>query len=200
MREILACRTCVWELAKYGKPWVVSSSALSGEPLPSSLLSVAPECLVPIPGRDERLVGLIVLVLPLSEEPYSSEDKRLLKLIANQVGVALESILLGEKIAEVWKPSAAPRRRWSSHARCRPDFWPQNLPAMKTLDYIGGCVPAREVGGDYYDFLELRPQRLGMVLADIAGKGVAGALLMANLQANLRSQYAMAVKDLPRLL
>jgi len=56
------------------------------------------------------------------------------------------------------------------------------------------------VGGDYYDFLELRPNRLALVLADIAGKGVSGALLMANLQANLRSQYALAVDDLPRLL
>lgn len=71
---------------------------------------------------------------------------------------------------------------------------------MKTLEYAGGCIPARKVGGDYYDFLELRPGRLGMVLADIAGKGVPGALLRANLQANLRSQYAMAVEDLPRLL
>jgi len=59
---------------------------------------------------------------------------------------------------------------------------------------------SRQVGGDSYDFLELCPGRLGMVMADIAGKGVPGALLMANLQANLRSQYAMAVEDLPGLL
>jgi serine phosphatase RsbU (regulator of sigma subunit) len=79
-------------------------------------------------------------------------------------------------------------------------LFPQKLPSMNSLEYVGGCTPARTVGGDYYDFLELRPGRLGMVLADIAGKGVPGALLMANLQANLRSQYAMAVDDLPRLL
>ncbi len=71
---------------------------------------------------------------------------------------------------------------------------------MNTLEYTGACIQARKVGGDYYDFLELRPGRLALVLADIAGKGVSGALLMANLQANLRSQYAMAVDDLPRLL
>jgi len=57
-----------------------------------------------------------------------------------------------------------------------------------------------KVGGAYYDFLELQPGRLGLVLADVVGKGVSGALLMANLQANLRSQYAMAVNDLGRLL
>src|SRR6266478_3832711 len=79
-------------------------------------------------------------------------------------------------------------------------LFPQKLPAMKTPEYIGGCIPARAVGGDYYDFVELREGHLALVLADIAGKGVSGALLMANLQANLRSQYAMAVDDLPQLL
>jgi serine phosphatase RsbU (regulator of sigma subunit) len=79
-------------------------------------------------------------------------------------------------------------------------LFPQKLPAMKTLEYTGACIQARKVGGDYYDFLELCPGRLALVLADIAGKGVSGALLMANLQANLRSQYAIAVDDLPRLL
>jgi serine phosphatase RsbU (regulator of sigma subunit) len=67
---------------------------------------------------------------------------------------------------------------------------PQRTPVLETLEYAGVCIPAREVGGDYYDFLELRPGQTALVLADVAGKGISGALLMANLQANLRSQYA----------
>jgi serine phosphatase RsbU (regulator of sigma subunit) len=59
---------------------------------------------------------------------------------------------------------------------------------MRTLDYAGLCIQARQVGGDYYDFLNLGRDRLGLVLGDISGKGIAAALLMANLQANLRSQ------------
>ena len=51
------------------------------------------------------------------------------------------------------------------------------------------------MGGDYYDFLELGPGRMGIVMADIAGKGISGALLMANLQANLRSQCALALES-----
>ncbi len=188
------------ELARYGRPWDVSGTTLNGEPLPRSLLATSPECLVPIPGRDGRLAGLIVLGPRLSEEPYSGEDKRLLLLIANQVGVALDSISLAENIAERIEAERRSTQELEFARQVQARLLPQKLPAMKTLEYIGGCVSARTVGGDYYDFLELRPGRLGMVLADIAGKGIAGALLMANLQANLRSQYAMAVEDLPRLL
>jgi len=72
-------------------------------------------------------------------------------------------------------------------------LFPQSLPAMATLEYAGMCLQARQVGGDYYDFLDLGQERLGLVLSDIAGKGIAGALLMANLQANLRSQCAIAL-------
>ncbi|HLJ46946.1 MAG TPA: SpoIIE family protein phosphatase [Bryobacteraceae bacterium] len=79
-------------------------------------------------------------------------------------------------------------------------LFPQVFPPMKTLDCAAACFPAQHVGGDYYDLLELRPGRTGLVIADISGKGVSGALLMANLQANLRIQYAMAVDNLPGLL
>ena len=79
-------------------------------------------------------------------------------------------------------------------------LFPQAAPPLRTLEYAGVCVQAREVGGDYYDFLNLGPQRLGLVIGDISGKGIAAALLMANLQANLRSQCAMASDQPERFL
>jgi serine phosphatase RsbU (regulator of sigma subunit)/catechol 2,3-dioxygenase-like lactoylglutathione lyase family enzyme len=74
-------------------------------------------------------------------------------------------------------------------------LFPQLKPEAGTLDYAGMCIQARQVGGDYYDFLALGPERLGLVIGDIAGKGIAAALLMANLQANLRSQCANALDE-----
>jgi serine phosphatase RsbU (regulator of sigma subunit)/catechol 2,3-dioxygenase-like lactoylglutathione lyase family enzyme len=71
-------------------------------------------------------------------------------------------------------------------------LFPQSLPHLNSLEYAGICVQARQVGGDYHDYLDLGHGRLGLVIADIAGKGMAAALLMANLQANLRSQSAIA--------
>jgi serine phosphatase RsbU (regulator of sigma subunit)/predicted enzyme related to lactoylglutathione lyase len=79
-------------------------------------------------------------------------------------------------------------------------LFPQTFPPITTLDYSGTCIQARQVGGDYYDFLDLGQNRLGMVIGDIAGKGIAAALLMANLQANLRSQCAIALNQPQRFL
>src|SRR6185437_2088525 len=79
-------------------------------------------------------------------------------------------------------------------------LFPQTLPPLKTLDYAGICAQAREVGGDYYDFLHLGADRLGMVIGDTSGKGIGAALLMANLQANLRSQSATALHQPQRFL
>src|ERR1700722_3651774 len=79
-------------------------------------------------------------------------------------------------------------------------LFPQNFPPLRTLDYSGVCIQARQVGGDYYDFLHLGEDRIGLVLGDIAGKGIAAALLMANLQANLRSQCTVTWREPEQLL
>jgi serine phosphatase RsbU (regulator of sigma subunit)/catechol 2,3-dioxygenase-like lactoylglutathione lyase family enzyme len=84
--------------------------------------------------------------------------------------------------------------------RVQAKLFPQMFPPMKTLEYAGQCIQARNVGGDYYDFLDLGEGKLGIVIADIAGKGIAGALLMANLQANLRSQSAIAINHPQQML
>ena len=72
-------------------------------------------------------------------------------------------------------------------------LFPQVHPHANTLEYAGLCLQARQVGGDYFDFLDLGQQRLGLVIGDVSGKGMPAALLMANLQANLRSQCALAL-------
>ena len=78
-------------------------------------------------------------------------------------------------------------------------LFPQIQPQLKTIEYAGICLQARQVGGDYFDFLSLGPQRVGLIIGDVSGKGIAAALLMANLQASLRSQSALAF-DRPEAL
>lgn len=79
-------------------------------------------------------------------------------------------------------------------------LFPQVLPQVQTLEYAGVCIQAREVGGDYYDFLSLGRDRVGFALADVSGKGIAAALMMANLQASLRTQSSMAWDEPQRFL
>ncbi len=77
-------------------------------------------------------------------------------------------------------------------------FFPQRTKTLRTLQCAGRCVPAREVGGDYYDFLDLAPGVLGFVVADVSGKGIAAALLMANLQGCFRSLCDSGPRSSPR--
>jgi serine phosphatase RsbU (regulator of sigma subunit) len=83
--------------------------------------------------------------------------------------------------------------------RVQARLFPQVQPPIKTLEYAGMCIQARQVGGDYFDFLDLGEGRFGLVTGDVAGKGIAAALLMSNLQANLQIQCDMALEQ-PRAL
>jgi sigma-B regulation protein RsbU (phosphoserine phosphatase) len=74
-------------------------------------------------------------------------------------------------------------------------LFPGQTRHLPSIDYAGQCIPAREVSGDYYDFLDIGDSGLGFVLADVSGKGVAAALLMANLQACFRSQSQDALRQ-----
>jgi serine phosphatase RsbU (regulator of sigma subunit)/predicted enzyme related to lactoylglutathione lyase len=79
-------------------------------------------------------------------------------------------------------------------------LFPQIKPELQTVEYAGICLQARQVGGDYFDFLDLGSRRLGLIIGDVSGKGIAAALLMANLQASLRSQLALAFHQPEALL
>ncbi len=159
------------------------------------------ECLVPIAGSvTGELQGLIVLGCRLSEEPYSAGDKRLLSSVASHAGMTMRSITLAEKMADRMEAERRSEQEMQIARQVQSRLLPQEAPQLPTLDCAGECIQTRAVGGDYYDFLDFCSGKLGIVLADISGKGISGALLMANLQASLRGQYALALENIPRLL
>lgn len=99
----------------------------------------------------------------------------------------------------------AERERRSAHelrlaADVQARLLPQAAPPLRTLDCAGQCRQARRVGGDYYDWLPLGEDRLALVLADVSGKGMPAALLMAALQAHVREACLLAASDPARLL
>jgi phosphoserine phosphatase RsbU/P len=185
------------DLARLGKCWDVPPPASDQN---GQNAERTPECLVPIVGRSNRLLGLLVLGRRLSEEPYTGEDKYLLESVASQAAVSLENVSMAEQIADRLEKDRRAEREIQIARDVQSRLFPQVMPRLATLEYAGSCIQARQVGGDYYDFLNLGSSHVAFVLADVSGKGIAGALLMANLQANLRSRAELALEDLPKLL
>jgi phosphoserine phosphatase RsbU/P len=199
LRTIPAKLPMLAELARRGQPWELPPRSENAAEM-SGLALLHPECLVPMMGRGSGLVGLLVLGPRLSEGPYSGEDKRLLASIAGQAGTALENIRLAGDIADRIEAERRVAREMEIAREVQARLLPQEPPRLKTLDCAAQCIETRSVGGDYFDFLDLGPDRVGFVLADVSGKGVHAALLMANLQAYLRSQSGITPLDPARLL
>ncbi|MBZ5536512.1 MAG: SpoIIE family protein phosphatase [Acidobacteriia bacterium] len=151
--------------------------------------------IVPLVSNHHSL-GFMSLGERLSEEPYSKEDKELLLTVADQTAIALDYAKLIDQVAEQEKLN----REIEIAKEVQQQLFPQVLPPMKSLDYTGMCRPARGVGGDYYDFLLLGSGKLGVALGDIAGKGISASLLMASLQALLRSQAPSQGERLDELM
>jgi len=133
--------------------------------------------------RGNRL-GWLILGDKLSEEAYSIEDREFVRTAAQQAAVALDYTRLIGRVAE----QEALKRELDIARDVQAGLLPQKRPVIFGLDYDGSCRMAREVGGDYFDFLDLGAGRLGLALGDISGKGVSAALLMASVQAFLRSR------------
>jgi len=137
----------------------------------------------------------------MSEEPYSREDKLLLASVASQAGGALENLMLAEEMAGRIEAEHRAAHEMQVAAEVQRRLFPAHAVPMDTIEYAARCQQARMVGGDYYDFLDLGQGLLGFALADVSGKGLYASLLMAHLQASLRSLSAgIGADDLPRLL
>jgi phosphoserine phosphatase RsbU/P len=165
----------------------------------SKLTQLDSELLLPLSTR-EKLMGFISLGPKLSEEPYSRTDLRLLKSIATQTGLALENADLISVIAD----EVAQRERLHQEVeiarQVQERLFPQKLPPIAGIEYAGACRPASGVGGDYYDFLAVPTDKLGIALGDVSGKGIAAALMMASLQASLRSEATRSPDDLAGMM
>jgi phosphoserine phosphatase RsbU/P len=136
----------------------------------------------------ERLLGIISLGPKLSEAPYTTADMRLLSAVASQTGLALENARLTESIKREVAERERINRELEIAREVQQRLFPQHLPAVDGLDFAGYCRPQQDVGGDYYDFIPLGDSCLASAIGDVSGKGIAASLMMATLQASLRSQ------------
>ena len=171
------------------------ASSIPGVPV---LAPLHPECIIPMTGRGGRLAGLIVLGSRLSEEPYSSEDLRMLTSVATQAAAALENISMAEEIAEriateqrvvremeisrrVLEADNVRKTKELEEARTlQLSMLPGTVPAVPGLEIAVYMKTATEVGGDYYDFAVGTDGTLTVALGDATGHGAkAGTMVVA---------------------
>lgn len=135
----------------------------------------------PLRTRTE-ITGVLLLGPPADRPEYSAAEKRALRNCADQFALMMENARLTGRVVEQEKL----RRDIELAAEVQKRLLPTRLPQGGLADLAAVSLPARSVGGDYYDFLEVGEQRIGIALADIAGKGIAAALIMSVVQASLR--------------
>jgi len=143
----------------------------------SSLLSV------PLMTKG-KLTGLMTVFNKKGGEVFTSEDQRLLSIIAAQSAQVIENARLYEEEKDLL--SMKEEMRMAKDIQL--NLLPKSNPKIDGYQISAITIPAKDVGGDYYDFIQLEDERLGFCLGDITGKGMPAAMLMANLQAALRSQ------------
>jgi len=141
--------------------------------------------LQPIRSKDQ-LVGVLSLGQCRVRHEYNVTDKEMLMSVASQLALVIENARLTERMLA----DERLRRELSLAAEVQRRLLPTQPPECVSVELAGFCQPARGVGGDYYDFFKFDNQQLGIAIADVAGKGIAAALLMSTVQATLRSLSA----------
>ncbi|MGH9869448.1 MAG: SpoIIE family protein phosphatase [Candidatus Polarisedimenticolia bacterium] len=164
-----------------------------------ALSSLETRLLLPlVVGQD--MPGIISLGPRQADAPYAGSDLKLLRSLATPIALALENTRLTAAVAEEVAQRERMNREVEIAREVQERLFPQKLVSIAGLDYAGACRPALGVGGDYYDFLSLTDGRLGIAIADVSGKGIGAALLMASLQASLRGQTLQLSGAIARLL
>lgn len=149
-----------------------------------------------------RVMGVLTAVNRIDGLPYSPSDVNLLQALADQASVSLYYVLLREELD-------AKRRLDHDLAvarRIQQMLLPRGVPSAERVEFAATNVPAQEVGGDYFDFVQVDPTHIGIAIADVSGKGVGGGILMSVCRSVLRAKApgclspATVLKSLNRVL
>ena len=167
------------------KKAVLSQDAGNDKNLPTSAsiadLKIRSVMCVPLLTPDNQALGILQLDTS-DRRQFHQDDLDVLAAVAGQAAVAVqnasmhESLIARERVDRDLKLAEQVQKR----------FLPQSVPDLPGYKFFAHYHPAYEVGGDYYDFVPLGPDRIAMALGDVSGKGVAAALMMAKFSGDTR--------------
>lgn len=130
---------------------------------------------------DERVIGLLYVDSVRLLTPFTQESLSLLTVMANVVAIRLEQ----ERLAVIAEQERFHAMELEQAAEIQRNHLPLSAPVVEGLDIAGHQSPSRTVGGDYYEFL--MGARFGLVVADVAGKGLPASLMMMKMQAHVQA-------------
>lgn len=135
-----------------------------------------------------KMIGSLTVFNKHDEKGFTDDDKRLLTIIAAQSAQVIENARLYQEEQELFKI----QQEMNVAKEIQLNLLPSENPSVPGYEIYGKSIPAKEVGGDYYDFIPMKNEKLAFCLGDVSGKGVSAAMLMANLQATFRSQTQLS--------
>ena len=160
---------------------------------------------VPLRTRNE-ILGVLLLGEPFDSRAlaqdkrqrvgFSAHERQVLRVCADQFALMIENARLTDRVVE----QETLRRDIALASDVQRRLLPDAPPQIECADFAAVSLPARRIGGDYYDFVELRDREIGIALADVSGKGVAAALIMSVVQASLRIISSEGNVPLPHLV
>jgi sigma-B regulation protein RsbU (phosphoserine phosphatase) len=150
---------------------------------------------VPLRTRSE-ILGVLLLGERPQRAGFSAHEKQVLRACADQFALMIENARLTDRVVE----QETLRRDIALAADVQRRLLPDAPPRAESVDFAAASVPARRIGGDYYDFVEVADGRMGIAIADVSGKGVAAALIMSIVQASLRIISSEGDVPPPRLV
>ncbi len=181
---------------------IVENVALEGKPVLTSdaqndvrfnirqsvmLLGLRAILCVPLTLKD-RVLGVIYVDNRLQVGIFTQADLELLRAIASSAAIAIENA----RLYQVAVDKGRMERELQMARKVQASLLPQECPVIPGWAFSARWKPAREVGGDYYDFIPLRPGKLGLVIADVTDKGMPAALFMASTRSIMRASLPTA--------
>ncbi len=158
------------------------------EPLKGHFRKNEIQYIIPIYSK-ERLVGALFIGEKLSETTFKAEDLAFLSSTVKQASVSIENAFLYEELAEKERL----KHELDIARRIQMASLPQATPRVPGLDISGKSIPALEVGGDYYDYLDGKKDTFTVIVGDVSGKGTSAALYMSKIQGVLRSLHGFGL-------
>lgn len=172
------------------KQVVTEGASLACPPESDTLFGGKDLMAVPIPGRTGDVLGVLVVGNKEARggriAPFTDEDIVLLDSFAKQAGVAIENARLHQEALEARRLQG----EMEEARKIQENLIPETLPDIPGYEVAGLYVPRGAVGGDYYDCMALTTGHWGLAIADVSGKGMQAALLMATLRAGLISDLS----------